>query len=436
MLLGHGLAVVHISVEGGAGGRRVQARAATGVELGDVVPVVAVPDDPAVVLRLVRAGGVAHGIALILVHEALAVHVHVQEGLAAGQEDVAAHAVLVELEAVGQNGAVPDHAGAAGLKLGAGPQRHADAVAGLGHRIAQSAPGRVARGQIGQHLVVGAVAAGTDDDALGSVHLDKALLALGHHAGHAAGLVDEELLCGRFEADLAAEIGGEHIGHDFEVRVGSVVRAVRIVLIEAGVVAHGRIVGMRVVGAVPLEGEEHALGAQRVGHPFDHLTGLLGPGLVHEHVRVAGLGLVGVVQKRRHVFLMVGGQFGIQSADGLAGGGDGAGLLQHDHLRAVLGGGGGGHKAPVARAHNHDVGVNGFHEFRGHLRLVAPACRGRSTGVGGLRAALGRGGRRAARKAHGGQGAGRGGTGQKSTTGKIGFHCILLKTVRARPSLT
>ena len=46
------------------------------------------------------------------------------------------------------------------------------------------------------------------------------------------------------------------------------------------------------------------------------------------------------------------------------------------------------------------------------------------------------GGRRAARKAHGGQGTGRGGTGQKSTTGKIGFHCILLKTVRARPSLT
>ena len=193
---------------------------------------------------------------------------------------------------------------------------------------------------------------------------------------------------------------------------------------------------MRVVGAVPLEGEEHALGAQRVGHPLDHLTGLLGPGLVHEHVRVAGLGLVGVVQKRRHVFLMVGGQFGIQSADGLAGGGDGAGLLQHDHLRAVLGGGGGGHHAAVAGADDHQVGLERLGDVGGHFRLVAPACRGRSTGVGGLRAALGRGGRRAARKAHGGQGTGRGGTGQKSTTGKIGFHCILLKTVRARPSLT
>ena len=68
---------------------------------------------------------------------------------------------------------------------------------------------------------------------------------------------------------------------------------------------------MRVVGAVPLEGEEHALGAQRVGHPFDHLARFLGPGLVHEHVGIAGLSLVGVVQKRRHVFLMVRGQFGI-----------------------------------------------------------------------------------------------------------------------------
>ena len=372
---------------------------------------------------------------MILVHEALAVHVHVQEGLAAGQEDVAAHAILVELEAVGQNGAVPDHAGAAGLELGAGPQRHADAVAGLGHRIAQSAPSGVARGQVGQHLGVGAVAAGADDDALGGVHLDKALLALGHHAGHAAGLVDDKLLGRALKADLAAKILGEHVTHHFQVGVGVVVRAVRVVLPDAGVVAHGRVVGVRIVRAMPFEGEEHALGTQRVGHPLDHLAGLLGPGLVHEHVRVAGLGLVGVVQKRRHVFLMVGGELGIQSADGLASGGDGAGLLQHDHLRAVLGGGGGGHKAPVARAHDHDVGIDGFHELGGHLRLVAPAGSG-GPGFGGLRAALGRGGRCAARKAHGGQGAGRGGTGQKSTTGKIGFHCILLKTVRARPSLT
>ena len=386
-------------------------------------------------LRLIRTGGVAHGIALVLVHEALAVHVHVQEGLTAGQEDVAAHAILVELEAVGQNGAVPDHAGAPGLKLGTGPQRHADAVAGLGHRIAQGAPGRVARSQIGQHLVVGAVAAGTDDDALGGVHLDETLLALGHHAGHAARFVNDELLSRALEADLAAEVVGEYVAHHFQMRIGVVVRAVRVVLADAGVVAHGRVIGVRVVGAVPLEGKEHALGAQRVDHPLDHLARLLGPGLVHEHVGVAGLGLVGMVQKRGHVLLMIGRKLGVQRADGLAGSGDGAGLLQHDHLRAVLGGGGGGHKAPVARAHDHDVGVYGLHELGGHLRLVAPAGSG-GPGFGGLRAALGRGGRCAARKAHGGQGAGRGGTGQKSTTGKIGFHCILLKTVRARPSLT
>ncbi len=172
---------------------------------------------------------------------------------------------------------------------------------------------------------------------------------------------------------------------------------------------------------MPLEGEEHALGLQRLLHPLDHLAGLLGPSLVQHHADIARLGRGGMVEKRGHVLVMVGLERRVQRTDGLAGRSDLAGLLQHDHLGAVLGSGGGGHQAAVARADDDDVGIHRLGDVGGHLGLVTPG-RGVLAGVGGLRAALGRRRGRTGRKSHGRQGAGSGRARQKSTAREIGFH--------------
>ena len=65
---------------------------------------------------------------------------------------------------------------------------------------------------------------------------------------------------------LAAELLID-FAHDLQVRIGAVVGAVGIVFSHTGVVAHCRVVGVRIVGLVPLEGEQHALGPERLLHP-------------------------------------------------------------------------------------------------------------------------------------------------------------------------
>ena len=386
VLLRDGLAVVHVGVERGARRRGEQARAAAGVEPLDVFPVAAVPNDPREVAGLVRAAGVAHGVALVLIHEALAVRVHMEERLAAGQEDVAALVGAVELGIVEHDAAVPDHAGAARFQLGSRPQRHADAVALLGDAVAQHAPVGVAGAQVLQHLVVRAVAARAHDDAVLRVDLDDALvLRLRDDAAHLARLVLHEHLRGRHEHDFAAQLA-QHLVHHFKVGVRAVVRAVGVVLAHAGVIAHGRVVGVRVVGLVPFEREQHALGLKRLLHPFDHLARLLGPGFVQQHVGIARLGLVRMVQQGGDVFDMVGLQRGVERADSLACGGDVAALFQHDDLRAVLRGRGGGHEPAVAGAYHHEVGFQRLGDVGGHIRLVAPTTLRVGVGLAALSA--------------------------------------------------
>ena len=309
-----------------------------------------------------------------------------EERLAAGQEDVAALVGAVELGIVEHDAAVPDHAGAARFQLGSRPQRHADAVALLGDAVAQHAPVGVAGAQVLQHLVVRAVAARAHDDAVLRVDLDDALvLRLRDDAAHLARLVLHEHLRGRHEHDFAAQLA-QHLVHHFKVGVRAVVRAVGVVLAHAGVIAHGRVVGVRVVGLVPFEREQHALGLKRLLHPFDHLARLLGPGFVQQHVGIARLGLVRMVQQGGDVFDMVGLQRGVERADSLACGGDVAALFQHDDLRAVLRGRGGGHEPAVAGAYHHEVGFQRLGDVGGHIRLVAPTTLRVGVGLAALSA--------------------------------------------------
>ena len=89
----------------------------------------------------------------------------------------------------------------------------------------------------------------------------------------------DQLLGGREELDLAAQAFEDLLQH-LQMHVGGVVRTLGVVFAQAGVVAHGGVVGVFVVGLVPFEREHHAQRRQGFGHPLDHLAGLLGPGAV------------------------------------------------------------------------------------------------------------------------------------------------------------
>ena len=129
---------------------------------------------------------------------------------------------------------------------------------------------------------------------------------------------------------------------------------------------------MLVVGLVPFEREHHSQRRQRLGHPLDHLAGLLGPGAVQRRVDVAGFDLAGVVDELRHVLGVLAGQLGVQRADGLACACQAVGRLQNDDLRARLRRGGGGHHAAVAGADHDHVGVEGLGDLLRDGRLLAP----------------------------------------------------------------
>ena len=371
VVLADRLKAVHVGVERGPRRRRHDARAAAGIEALGVLVVLPVEHLPAVMAGLVARHGIAHGVALVLVHEALAARIHVQVGLASHDEQLAVVG-LAERGVVGHAAAVPDHRAAAGLELTAGPQGHLDALALLARGAAGDAPVGHAGLQRLEHLVVGAVAAGAQDDALRHVDLDVAAVGLrGVHAGHAAVGVLDQLLGGREELNLAAQTL-EDLAQHAQMHVGGVVRAVGVVLAKAGVVAHGGVVGVLVVGFVPFEREQHAQRSQRFGHPLDHLAGLLGPGAVQRRVDVAGLRLAGVVDELRHVLGVLAGQLGVQRADGLACACQVVGRLQHDDLRARLRRGGGGHHAAVAGADHDHVGVEGLGDLLRDGRLLAP----------------------------------------------------------------
>ena len=323
--------------------------------------------------RLVRAARIAHRIALVFVHKTLTVDVDMQERLAAGKEDIAAGIRPVEFKPIGQNGAIPNHGRTARLKLGARPQRHANAIAGFGVAVSQRTPVGIAGAQVLQHLVIRTIAARAHDNALRCIGLDNLSVVVdGNDAGHLSRIILHKLLDRRQKANLSAEFVLENIRHNLEMHICTIVRTFRVVLVKARVVAHGGIIRMGVVGTMPLEREEHALGTKRLLHPLNHFTGLFCPSLVEKYVRIARLRHVGMIQKRRNVLMMIGSEIGIERADCLACRRNSAALLEHENLGAFLGGRGCGGKAAVAGTDHNNIDVDGLIYFFGHGRLIAP----------------------------------------------------------------
>ena len=311
-----------------------------------------------------------------LVHEALAVGVHEQEGAVEGGGGLRVHH--------GRPGAL--------LEGAAGPGGHVVAVAHVALVGAQTGEHAVGhRGERFDVLVVVADVTRGQNDALGSVVLHVlTALVLADGAGHLAGLVLHQLHGGHLVDELGAGLQGLGLEHVLdEVGHG--------VLFEDGAAAHEVVAGdLRVHRGVGAHGD-HALRAVGLGHveePVHAALGLAEP-LAHERLAAAvaagghpALHLQGLVELQAQV---------VQSARG-----DGAGaahavavqhgvLLHEDGLGAVLGRGKRAAGAGVAAADDEHLGVDGLGDLvgRDRLGLHFPGVLGGLAGFGQRRVGLG-----------------------------------------------
>jgi len=382
-------------VGGGAVLEGEQAAAAMHHELLGIGLPVAVEHGAVGVVGLVHRGmqdPVVHAGALV--GEALAVQVDLEPGLGAHPEHRALGGNAREL--VGHDGGtVEEHGGVDLVHRGAGPQAGLDAVAGVGGRSPRLGADLLHVGLEGvEHVGVGAIAAGRDDDALLGGHLDVlAVLVLGDDTGDLAAL-HEELDHRGAEEDLGTVGRGvvtEHLAAvegRLAVGIDGPCGAVagRPVSHEALLVADGRFVPH----------DDAALG-EEVGIPVDALRGVVVP-LVEERqaqvrvgvaVHVEGHGLAVDDGAILDLELAVhGAQVVLDVTVGLA-------LLEDDDGRAGFGGRAGGEESAGTGTDDHDVGVLGGGDIAiGDLGgLTQPV--GGGGGLGGARGALGggRGGR-------------------------------------------
>ena len=319
----------------------------------------------------------------VLVHEALAVEVEVQEACIAhdayaGEVGAAAHVV--------------DHWGVALLHLSTGPHTQLDAVALVGEvalhvHIGEQALDVVLNdlgAEVLEHLGVLGVVAGGEDDALGSVALD--VLASGGIAGveaHAAAIIHDELLneAAVEGLDIAGVDGFLHIGLDGDVLVG-------LELNGSGVAGEALLLPVVVLGQRVEDGDDEivralvgnsaagGLGVVQVGvclhPPVEGVADVVGP-LAHD-AALAAVGALHHVGVDDVVDLLTGpgvaAPLGLHLAvdDGiLAAAALGAvGLLESSHQTAVLGDAAAGGNACDAAAHDCHIHVNGL----GDLALV------------------------------------------------------------------
>ena len=300
-----------------------------------------------------------------LVEETLALGVDLQERLAAHPEE-AALAVLGLVTAghcVGlQGGTVEYHHAVGVVKLCAHPDAGLDAVAGsAGDGTVAAHDGQVLRLQSFHHVIVQGVAAGADDDALGSVDADVlAVLVLSDDADHAVVLL-HQLHHGGVVHELDAETRGI-IGQDLctvQGLAGAVVGTG-----PAGRVAGSKVdVAVAVVVAAGLVPQLHAAVSQTIAVPVDGLSGLLAEQAHQALVDVTGcdLGHLGDVIELVDLgapFLLVTAVDGAQVvADAAAGH-----LVDDQGLCAVLGSAAGCKQAARAAADHQNFGLEGVHD--------------------------------------------------------------------------
>ena len=312
-----------------------------------------------------------------LVHEALAVGVHEQEGPVEHGRSLGMHH--------GRPGAF--------LEGAAGPRRHVVAIAHVALVGAQAGEHAVGhrRERIDVLVVVADVARG-QNDALGSVVLHVlAGLVLADGAGHLPGLVLYQLHSGHLVDELGAGLQGLGLEHVLdEVGHG--------VLFEDGAAGHEVVAGdLRVHRGVGAHGD-HAVGAIGLGHveePVHAALGLAEP-LAHERLAAAvaaggdpALHLQGFVELQAQV---------VQGARGDSAGAAHAMAIEHgvllheDGLGAVLGRGQRAAAAGVAAADDEHLGVDGLGDLVGRdgLGLHFPGVLGGLAGLG--QAGLGLGG--------------------------------------------
>ena len=385
---------------GTALGLHVDGGAAHGVEARHVVLPVAVPHLVPETLagRLAGDGALHEVVGCALVVEAAAVGVNAQEGLG-GVEVVA---VLLAADLVGgahlligrEQAAVERHRGGVLVHIGALAQQGQDTVAGAAGEGVHGAVAGVAGGMaIGEHLLVEGVAARGHYHALGGVHADHAVRALGIGA-HYAAVLGDEVHHGSVEAHLAA-VKRRDVGvHDRRhIALAGGVLAV-------GAVTRGEVLVEGALGHIPLQLHLHAVLGEQVGIPVDGLAGIEGPLLqkAHRHLAVGvavhvvddlhgvngGLLALGLLQAAVH-------RAERRGAHGVAV----AGLLDEQRLGAVLGGSARGEIAGGARADHEHVSVHGLHAVGvRHRRGVNEPCglaRGGREGTIGVGDPFGRG---------------------------------------------
>ena len=313
----------------GVGGSGVEAHLRHG---GLVVAVINL-DEPTR-LGLVAHLNVDHGEGHVLVHEAVAVHVH-------GHEGHGSHGARIE---------VVHHMAVTGLHhAGAELHGHEDAVASLAELLAVEAEdvGAVALDE----AVVVLVIAGGEDDAHGGVELDVlAVGVLAHNAGHGAVLALDELDAGglvvEVDAALLGQVGQGHDELEVALGLGAIVPLVAdglgtvLVHVFLGGDVCGRVTRLFGAQAQPAHGLTGVVGVvlhqAAVGAPVDalHVTAnvvLDALGVAHLELDAALVGALG-------------------DADGL--------LLEHAGRGALLNRGQGrGHAAGAAAHHDDVIGV-------------------------------------------------------------------------------
>ena len=422
----HGNEVVerhaHLHKGGGVGG------APRGAEAQDVVHGVSVEDLTPHAAGLI-ARSVAEGVVgQALVHEALALAVHLQEGLAAdvqlvvgGGEVLAAVGVhhVAAVHAGGHGAAVEDDRRTVHVLHAAGPKACAQAVAIAARRVAGGGAAGGHEWQVrADHLGVGRVAARGQQRALGGVHAHEALGGGEHGAGDAVAVVVE-----LHEVIVVADLMPRFLNVPFQniVAHGVLVGGVEEVL-DGGCEVVGAPGGM--VGFHGGDAEGLAVGLHDGGDPLDHLLALVQPRLDDALVHAAR-GVARELVEHLHLVDRIGDLqrvLGVDCAHVLAGVAHARALLGHDEIEPEVARGTGGHHAGVACAYDEEVGVAGGHDVGiGHRGLLAePIGVGLLRGGFGVRGLLGA--RCAASQRAGGKrpGSGQHACLQKAAAGKSG----------------
>ena len=405
-----------------------EAGAAQLVKLDDVVAEVGVPHGVPRAVGLLAGAVHVPVVGAGLVHEALALGVHAQEGLGGGVElalvgELPAAGLLVTYEAAGRAGlgyaAVPNHAGGFDILLCADPHGGLDAHAGVESPAALGGGAAYEQGvQSLEHLIVARIAARGEQDVLG-VDLHIAVLGGEDGARHGAVAVADELgevvLVVDGVAGLADIVFEQLVAALLLVLLGLVLTGVKVVLRgRAEVVAAA---GTLLVARVGLEVNVESVAVHDVDEPVAHLGGVVDPVLDDLLVHLA-VGIAGELVEHEHGVGFLAGFLalrGVAHAVPVARGAQKTGLLADLEVEAEVRCRGSGNHAGVATANDEQVGLARLDDIgigdlgRGaepvDVGHVLDAPRGRLVGLG---VALGVGGR-GALVCHGGAGNAHGG---------------------------